>query len=184
MLAPPPLYISEIKHIVDIEGQLRSAVLDRTAAAAQYLRKAARGGSSGGGGGFLGSLLKLGAGALGGGGSGVTVDTSTFAGADFSAFSTPMFANGTTGAPGGWAIVGEDGPELLPLRPGQPVIPNHRLPQMLAPRPGNDNTKAAGGLHIHFHHPVSEAQARRTGSQAASAYNQKIAQARRAGIAG
>lgn len=38
-----------------------------------------------------------------------------------------LFANGTSYAPGGMAIVGEQGPELVNLSRGAQVIPNHRL---------------------------------------------------------
>ena len=40
---------------------------------------------------------------------------------------TPGFAMGTNFAPGGMAIVGERGPELVNLPRGSQVIPNHRL---------------------------------------------------------
>ena len=36
----------------------------------------------------------------------------------------PMYASGTDSAPGGWSIVGENGPELLNLTPGARVVPN------------------------------------------------------------
>lgn len=39
----------------------------------------------------------------------------------------PGFANGTRSAPGGLAIVGERGPELVNLPQGSQVIPNHRI---------------------------------------------------------
>ena len=39
----------------------------------------------------------------------------------------PGFANGTNFAPGGLALVGERGPELVNLPRGSQVIPNHRL---------------------------------------------------------
>lgn len=41
--------------------------------------------------------------------------------------SVPGFANGTDFAPGGMAMVGERGPELVNLPRGSQVIPNHRL---------------------------------------------------------
>lgn len=41
--------------------------------------------------------------------------------------SIPGFANGTNFAPGGLAMVGERGPELVNLRRGSQVIPNHKL---------------------------------------------------------
>lgn len=43
------------------------------------------------------------------------------------ALKVPGFANGTNFAPGGLAIVGERGPELVNLPRGSQVIPNHKL---------------------------------------------------------
>ncbi len=43
------------------------------------------------------------------------------------ALGIPMFAKGTNFAPGGLSIVGEEGPELVNLRRGSQVIPNHEL---------------------------------------------------------
>lgn len=48
----------------------------------------------------------------------------------------PKFASGTDFAPGGMALVGERGPELVNLPRGSQVIPNHELPGM-------------GGITIH-----------------------------------
>jgi hypothetical protein len=39
----------------------------------------------------------------------------------------PKFANGTMNAPGGLALVGERGPELVNLPKGSQVIPNHKM---------------------------------------------------------
>ena len=39
----------------------------------------------------------------------------------------PGFAGGTRSAPGGLAVVGERGPELVNLPRGSQVIPNHQL---------------------------------------------------------
>ncbi|MFC6486931.1 phage tail length tape measure family protein [Nitratireductor sp. GCM10026969] len=74
--------------------------------------------ANGGGGiwGFLGSLLGLGGG-FGGGGDPWAGLRST----------TPGYATGTQNHPGGMAIVGERGPELVNLPKGSEVIPNHRL---------------------------------------------------------
>lgn len=44
-----------------------------------------------------------------------------------SSFGIPGFANGTRSAPGGLAVVGERGPELVNLPRGSQVIPNHQL---------------------------------------------------------
>lgn len=73
----------------------------------------------GGGGGFLSGLLSL----FGGG-----FRANTTAGAFFGAGTgIPQFAGGTNYAPGGLALVGEKGPELVNLPRGSQVIPNHRL---------------------------------------------------------
>jgi hypothetical protein len=79
----------------------------------------------GGGGGFFGGLLGD---LFGGGISPVTVTPSAF----------PKFANGTNFAPGGMAIVGERGPELVNLPRGSQVIPN--IPQI----------RAGGGVSVSF----------------------------------
>lgn len=47
---------------------------------------------------------------------------------------TGLFANGTSYAPGGLAIVGEQGPEIVHLRQGSQVIPNGKSKQLLAPK--------------------------------------------------
>lgn len=54
-------------------------------------------------------------------------------------FSLPKFAEGTNYAPGGMAIVGERGPELVNLPRGSEVIPNHVLSRAASP------VAAAGG---------------------------------------
>lgn len=48
-----------------------------------------------------------------------------------SSFFGPGFANGTVNAPGGMAIVGERGPELVNLPRGSQVIPAHRAQNMM-----------------------------------------------------
>lgn len=76
-----------------------------------------------GGGGFLGSIF----GSLFGGGQlGIA-----------KAGGIGMYANGTNSAPGGLAIVGERGPELVNLPRGSQVIPN--LPSMKALKAGNSS---------------------------------------------
>lgn len=71
-------------------------------------------GAGGGGGGFLSGLL-----GLFGGGGGFKANTT------FGAFigAVPGFAKGTNFAPGGLAVVGEKGPELVNLPRGAQVIP-------------------------------------------------------------
>lgn len=61
----------------------------------------------------LGPLANL----MGGGGSGGGILSTLI----------PKFANGTDNAPGGLAIVGEKGPELVNLPRGSQVIPNHQI---------------------------------------------------------
>lgn len=48
-------------------------------------------------------------------------------GAGTGGLSFPMFASGTDNAPGGLAIVGEKGPELVNLPRGSQVVPNHQI---------------------------------------------------------
>lgn len=50
----------------------------------------------------------------------------------------PMFASGTASAPGGWSIVGENGPELMKIPAGTQVLPHGQSPS-------NDN---GGGRQI------------------------------------
>lgn len=83
--------------------------------AAQNLWTSAFGG---GGGGFsLGSLFGI-------GGGGAPVMSGTGLGAGTGGLSFPMFANGTNSAPGGWSIVGEEGPELMNVPSGAQILPN------------------------------------------------------------
>lgn len=53
----------------------------------------------------------------------------------FGGIKIPGFAEGTSFAPGGLAMVGERGPELVNLPRGSQVIPNDRLAGMAAPAP-------------------------------------------------
>ncbi|MCK1669441.1 phage tail tape measure protein [Bradyrhizobium sp. 153] len=84
--------------------------------AADQLWQAAFGGSGGGFGG-LGSLFGL-------GGSGSVPTWSSGLGAGTGGLSFPMFAGGTNSAPGGPAIVNEEGGEILDLPSGTRVIPH------------------------------------------------------------
>lgn len=88
--------------------------------------------AGGGGGGFLSGLLGL----FGGGGSGFKANTTL--GAVLGA--VPGFAKGTNFAPGGLAVVGEKGPELVNLPRGAQVIP--KIP------------KAMGGTGITVSMPI------------------------------
>lgn len=108
--------------------------------AADNLWSSAFGGSSGLGG-ILGSFFK-------GGGSSFTVGSQSF----------PMFANGTNFAPGGMALVGERGPELVNLPRGAQVIPNHMLPS-IPTMAANDNSSVSvsvGGATVVVQGDASE----------------------------
>jgi tape measure domain-containing protein len=107
--------LNALDKIIDkIENDLIDAIMQANSAA------------DGGGGGLLGWLTK-GLGALLGGGSGFTPNT-TLAGV----LGVPGYAEGTNNHPGGLAIVGEKGPELLNLPRGAQVIPQvPRMPELI-----------------------------------------------------
>lgn len=88
---------------------------------ADQLWQSAFGGSSGLGGG-VGGLLGLGGG--GASGSGSAVSWSSGLGGGTGGLSFPMYAGGTNSAPGGPAIVNEQGGEILDLPSGTRVIPH------------------------------------------------------------
>jgi hypothetical protein len=78
----------------------------------------------------------------------------------------PGFAAGTNFAPGGLAIVGERGPELVNLRRGSQVIPNHELAGM-------------GGQQVHkptfvFPGITNDRMAREAAGQAARRYRREL----------
>lgn len=97
-------------------------------------------GGLGGGSGF--NLLSL----LGGGGPSIGTTSATAGASSFmmGGISFPKFANGTDSAPGGWSIVGEQGPELLRLPRGAGVTSNDNLKQMMQ-RDGGSNV-----IHANF----------------------------------
>ena len=71
----------------------------------------------------------------------------------FSGFKIPGFAGGTKFAPGGPAIVGERGPELVNLPRGAQVIPNHQIrapqmPRLAGMGGGGGNVNAPVTIHI------------------------------------
>lgn len=108
--------------------------------AADNLWASAFGGGGSGLGGLFGSLFK-------GSSSSFMVGSQSF----------PMFANGTNSAPGGLAIVGERGPELVNLPRGSQVIPNHMLPSV--PTAANDNSAisvSVGGATVVVQGDASE----------------------------
>lgn len=94
----------------------------------------------------------------------------------------PGYASGTGNHPGGLAWVGEHGRELVAMPRGSQVIPNHRLSTPFF-NARNDNGSGAT-FNVTVHGAMSERDARRTGAQIGSAASQRMAQARRAGIAG
>jgi hypothetical protein len=58
--------------------------------------------------------------------------------------SYPMFASGTDYAPGGWSIIGEQGPERMFVPKGAQILPNG------TPRPDNDNGSVNAPVNIHI----------------------------------
>lgn len=103
--------------------------------AADQLWQSAFGGSSGMGGG-VGGLLGLGGG--GASGSGSVASWSSGLGAGTGGLSFPMYAGGTNSAPGGPAIVNEQGGEILDLPSGTRVIP-HDLSMAMAQSGGGSS---------------------------------------------
>lgn len=114
--------------------------------AADNLWASAFGGSAGGG---LLSLLGLGVGSVGNYGQAANA---TGLGAGTGGLSFPMFASGTKSAPGGLAIVGEKGPEIVNLPKGSEVIPNHAIPGMM----GVGTNVTVGGATIVVQGDASE----------------------------
>ncbi|MHC2666582.1 phage tail tape measure protein [Bradyrhizobium diazoefficiens] len=105
--------------------------------AADQLWQSAFGGSGGGGG-----LLGL----LGGGGGAGSGSVASWSGGDLGAgtggLSFPMFAGGTNSAPGGPAVVNEEGGEILNLPSGTQVIP-HDVSMAMA-----RSSAAPSGVHV------------------------------------
>jgi hypothetical protein len=105
---------------------------------ASLSQAAASGGA--GGGGFLSSLFG-GIGSLFMGGIGSSIFSGSGAGgigiASWGGSRIGGFAGGTENAPGGWAWVGEEGPELRKLRPGDVIRSNARSVQMAQAANGN-----------------------------------------------
>jgi hypothetical protein len=105
---------------------------------ASLSQAAASGGA--GGGGFLSSLFG-GIGSLFMGGVGAASFAGSGAGgigiASWGGSRIGGFAGGTENAPGGWAWVGEEGPELRKLRPGDVIRSNARSVQMAQAANGN-----------------------------------------------
>lgn len=133
--------------------------------------------SAGGGGGIGGLISGIGS-ALGMGGiSAGTVSSLTGSAASTIAANPALFANGTSGAPGGWSIVGETEPELLRLPTGAQVTPLARSKALLSQMQfgaRNDNPAWQGEAHFHFPSVTNAREARESGDQAARAFRRRI----------
>ena len=112
--------------------------------AAQRLSEALFGGQQGGSGGLLGGIIAKLFGSLFGGSSG---------GLGYGTIGSAIpdgpypYANGTDWHPGGLALVGERGPELLRLPRGAAVTPNHELRiAPMRPYPGSGWGHGSGGV--------------------------------------
>jgi len=88
----------------------------------------------------------------------------------------PAFANGTTGAPGGWSLVGERGPELINLRPGAQVMPSPATAALMKPMQFARNDNSGGDTHIHLTMVASgnPRADRESATQAANVLRQKL----------
>jgi lambda family phage tail tape measure protein len=73
----------------------------------------------------------------------------------------PGFENGVQNFGGGWAMVGEAGPELVNLPGGSDVIPNHKMPDF-------------GGGGVHFHEGAIDARGSTNPAQTASMISQAL----------
>jgi Prophage tail length tape measure protein len=162
-------------------------------------------GHSSGGGGLLSKLVSVGSAVAGatsfGGGNFPSIagmadkpfDLGTI---DTSALTQfPKFANGTKSAPGGFAWVGERGPELIRLPRGAEVIPTEALlnaprgPGAGSQRPANDDMAGTGGsngvrfgdIHVSGMTPQN---ARKTAKQLAGTAQRRIQATSKARTAG
>jgi hypothetical protein len=94
------------------------AIADKlTKMAADNLWSSAFGGSSSGAGGFLSSLFKIG-GTSTPNTAAMNTSNATLANGTGGAFYGPGFASGTDNAPGGLALIGENGPEIMKVPSG------------------------------------------------------------------
>jgi hypothetical protein len=85
---------------------------------------------------------------LGGGTNFAATSASTLANNTGGAFFGPGFADGTDSAPGGLALVGERGPEIVSLPQGSQVMPNGKMPS-------NDNGRVQ---NVFNYSPVIDAR--------------------------
>jgi hypothetical protein len=101
-------------------------IADRLAQmAADNLWSSAFGGATGGAGSFFSSIF--GTGSSGAGAAAQASSASTLANNTGGAFFGPGFASGTDNAPGGLALIGENGPEIMNVPKGAQIIPNDVL---------------------------------------------------------
>ncbi|MGN6549763.1 MAG: hypothetical protein ACTHJ3_07710 [Pararhizobium sp.] len=111
-----------------------------------YFPPAPAGGGMGSGGGLFGNLFSGIGNFFRFGGSGQ---------AFMASFTPGMYAAGTDYAPGGLAIVGEQGPELLNLPMGAKVVPNHRMMSFLAANtnsgPARPAANSSGDVSVVVH---------------------------------
>ncbi|WP_261338667.1 phage tail length tape measure family protein [Rhizobium leguminosarum] len=91
---------------------------------------------------------------------------------------TGLFADGTNYAPGGMAIVGERGPELVNLPQGSQVFDTNRSAQMMGA--SNDKASAPRKLEVHVHGGSGDEHVRELARQGAqeALYQDKIDQTR------
>lgn len=70
---------------------------------------------------------------------------------------TNFFADGTDSAPGGMAMVGERGPEIMYVPRGASIIPNHKIKGYASGTPdinrvsSYSSSSSMGDMHLHFH---------------------------------
>jgi hypothetical protein len=93
---------------------------------------------------------------------------------------TGLFADGTNYAPGGMAIVGERGPELVNLPQGSQVFNTNRSAQMMGGSNDNAASSAPRKLEVHVHGGSGDEHVRELARQGAqeALYQDKIDQTR------
>ena len=67
-----------------------------------------------------------------------------------------QFASGTDSAPGGFAMVGEKGPEIMYVPRGAQITPNHKIGSYAGGTSGarsfsSSSSTSIGELHVHAH---------------------------------
>ncbi len=97
--------------------------------------------AAGGGGGLLSGLSSIGMSIFG--------SSAQFASA-WKLGGIGLYADGTESAPGGMAIVGERGPELVNLPRGSQVVPTHRMATAMQQKTASSGTAQSREVHIHI----------------------------------